>query len=56
MKRNDLVRKLNAAEKKQEDLAEERKQVREQVLAYKMMLEMSDNGQLDIFDGDTNGK
>ena len=50
MKRNDVVRKLAAAEKSMEELAAKRKELRETILAYQMLIEMSDKGQLDIFD------
>lgn len=50
MKRNELVRKIATMEKKIADLNEERKSVRESLNAYKTILEMSDNGQLDILE------
>jgi putative IMPACT (imprinted ancient) family translation regulator len=56
MKRNDIVNKINAAERKLEELNEERKKTRESVSAYKMLLEMSDNGQLEIFDDEEEPK
>ena len=50
MKRQDLVKKIQTTKNKLDEVVEQRKSLRETLNAYETMLEMSDNGQLDIFD------
>lgn len=56
MKRQEMVNKIAQAEKELAELAEKRKNLRESVAAYNMILDMTAKGQLDIFEDDTKTK